>query len=56
MVNGDEASEVQLEPDKVKVKVALPAETAVITPWLVMVAMLVFELVQIPPELGVMVV
>lgn len=32
MVNGDEASEVQLEPDNVKVKVALPAETAVITP------------------------
>ena len=56
MVTGVEASDVQFDPERVKVKVALPEAIAVITPWLVMVATVLLELVQVPPEVGAMVV
>ena len=54
-LTGVDASDEQLEPESTKVKVALPAANAVMTPWLVTEITDGFELTQVPPAEGDMV-
>lgn len=55
-VRGADALETQPVPVAVKVNVAVPADTAVMTPERLICAMALLLLTQVPPEVGVMVV
>ena len=55
-VRGADALERQPVPVAVKVNVAVPADTAVITPERLICAMALLLLIQVPPDVGEMVV